>query len=188
MDQHTGQQANAAIFAANGPFRRRLLKVAGAAALALVAAWLIALVLGVLGGFELLPGLPSSSSTRSSEASSSSTRPSEASSRAQDAPAPAPVHSLRQSHHSARARAVKTASPSPVGSGTGGGSYGGGGGGGTTRSQGSDPRRSAPHSVQPPTAASTPPSTSPDPTTTTEAPADSPGSLPSGSDLPGQLP
>ena len=75
MDQHTGQHANAAIFAANGPARRRLLKAAGAVSLALLAAWLIALALGVWGGFELLPGLPSSHSTRPSEASSRTQHP-----------------------------------------------------------------------------------------------------------------
>jgi hypothetical protein len=47
MDQHPGQHANAAIFAANGPARHRLLKAASAVSLALLAAWLIALALGI---------------------------------------------------------------------------------------------------------------------------------------------
>jgi hypothetical protein len=177
MDQHTGQHANEAIFAANGPSRARLLKAAGAASLAVLAAWLIALALGVWSGFELLPGLPSSHSTR----------PSEASSRTQHPPSPAP-QSHPQSHQSTRA--VRTASPSRAGgtaSGTGSGS-GGGSGSGTTHSQGSNPKSAAPQPDQSPSTSSTPPSTSSGTTTTTQVPADSPGSLPSGSDMPGQLP
>ena len=169
MDQHTGQHANAAIFAASGAARHRLLKAASAVSLALLAAWLIALALGVWGGFELLPGLPSSHSTR----------PSEASSRTQHPPAPAPA----QSHHSARA--VRTASPSPDGSGTASGT---GSGTGTTHSQGSNPKATAPQPVQSPSTSSTPPSTSQGTTTTTGVPTDSPGNLPSGSEVPGELP
>ncbi len=171
MDERTGQHANAAIFAANGPARRRLLKAAGAASFGLLAAWLIALALGVWGGFESLPGLPNSDSTR----------PSEATSRTQDPRAPAPPQSHPQSHQSARA--VRTASPSPAGSGSGGG-----GGGGTTQSQDSNRKATAPQPVQSPSTSSTPPSTSHDTTTTTEVPTDSPGNLPSGSEVPGQLP
>lgn len=173
MDEHTGQHANAAIFAANGPSRRRLLKAAGAASFGLLAAWLIALALGVWGGFESLPGLPNSDSTR----------PSEATSRTQDPRAPAPPQSHPQSHQSARA--VRTASPSPAGSGSG---SSGGGGSGTTHSQDTNPKATAPQPVQSPSTSSTPPSTSHDTTTTTEVPTDSPGNLPSGSEVPGQLP
>jgi succinate dehydrogenase hydrophobic anchor subunit len=47
MDRHPGQHANAAIFAANGPARHRLLQAASAVSLALLAAWLIALAPGI---------------------------------------------------------------------------------------------------------------------------------------------
>lgn len=181
MDQHTGQHANAAIFAANGSARHRLLKAASAASLTLLAAWLIALALGVWGGLESLPGLPSFHSTR----------PSEASSRTQHPPAPAPAQSHPQSHPQSHqsARAVRTASPSPAGSGTAGGT-GSGSGSGTTHSQGSNPKATAPQPVQPPSTSSAPPSTSQgqDTTPTTEVPTGSPGNLPSGSEMPGQLP
>jgi hypothetical protein len=185
MDQHTGQHANAAIFAANGAARRRLLKAASAVSLALLAAWLIALALGVWGGFELLPGLPSSHSTRPSEAGSSTQHP----------PAPAPAQSHPQSHPQSQqpARAVRTAAPSPAGSGTAtgtGSGSGSGSGSGTTLSQGSNPKATAPQPVQSPSVSSAPPSTSESEvaTTTTEPPTDSPGSLPSGSEAPGELP
>jgi hypothetical protein len=173
MDQHTGQRANAAIFAANGVARRRLVKAAGAASLALFVAWLIALALAVWGGLGSLPGLPSSHSTG----------PSEARSRTQPPPASAPA----QSHQSARA--ARTASPAASGtvsgtvSGTGDGSRSG-----TTRPQGSNPKATAPQPVQSPSTSSTPPSTSQGTTPTAGVPTDSPGNLPSGSEVPGQLP
>jgi hypothetical protein len=179
MDQHTGgQHANAAIFAANGAARHRLLKAAGAVSLALLAAWLIALALGVWGGFGSLPGLPSFHSTG----------PSEASSRTQHPPAPPPPQSHPQSHQPARA--VGTASPSPAGSGTSGTGSGTDSGSGTTDSQGSNPKATAPQPVESPSTSSAPPSTSQGQgtTTTTEVPTDSPGNLPSGSEMPGQLP
>src|SRR5262245_61277493 len=183
MDLDAGQHANTAIFAANGPFRRRLLKAACAASSALLAAWLLALALGVWGGFELLPGLPGSPSTH----------PSEASSKAQHPSAPATVHSRAQTTQSGPA--VRIASHSAAGGGrnTSDGSGGRGSsdsvsGGGTTRSEGSNPNTAGPKPVQPPSAASTPPSTGPEPTTTTGVPADSPGSLPSAGEMPGQLP
>ncbi len=69
MDHSTGN-AGAAIFAAEGSTRHRLVRVGVAAGAALLAAWLIALALGVLGGFGSLPGLPSDHATGSSEASS----------------------------------------------------------------------------------------------------------------------
>jgi hypothetical protein len=160
MDQHRGQPANEAIFAANGASRRRLLRTASAAFLALLAAWLIALALGVWSGFELLPGLPGSDSTS----------PTEAGSRIQQPPAQAPAHQS--------ARAARTASPSPGGSGSGNG---------TTDPQGSSPNATAPKPVQSPSTSSAPP-TSQGTTTTTEVPPDSPGNLPGGSEVPGQLP
>jgi hypothetical protein len=184
MDQHTGQHANAAIFAANGAARHRLLKAASAVSLALLAAWLIALALGVWGGFGSLPGLPSFHSTG----------PSEASSRTQHPPAPPPAQSHPQSHPQSHqsARAVRTASPSPAGSGTSGSGTGSGSGSGsgTTDSQGSNPKATVPQPVESPSTSSAPPSTTQvqDTTTTTEVPSDSPGALPSGSEVPGQLP
>src|SRR5215204_1270643 len=107
MVPHTGQQANAAIFAANGAARHRLLKAASAASLTLLAAWLIALALGAWGGFDSLPGLPSFHSTRPSEASSTTQHP----------PPPAPPQSHPRSHPQS-ARAARTASTSPAGDGT----------------------------------------------------------------------
>jgi hypothetical protein len=175
---------------------RRLVRSASAVSLALIAAGLIA----VWGG-ELQPGLPSSNSTR----------PSEASARTQNPPAPAPAQSHPQSHQSTRA--VRTASPSPAGSGSAGGTSrrsgtasgtgsgtsngsgsgsgtSNGSGSGTTDPQGSNPKPTAPQPVQSPSTPSTPPSTSQDQgtTPTTGAPTDSPGNVPSGSELPGQLP
>jgi hypothetical protein len=183
MDQHTGQHANPAIFAANGTARHRLLKAASAASLTLLAAWLVALALGVWGGFESLPGLPSFHPTR----------PSEASPRTQHPPAPPPAQSHLQSHPQSHqpARAVRTASPSPAGSGTASGTgAGSGSGSGTTHSQGSNPKPTAPQPVQSPSTSSAPPSTShgQDTTSTTEVPTGSPGNLPSSSDSPGDLP
>jgi hypothetical protein len=55
----TSEHARAAVFAADGLGRHRLVRAATAAGVALLAAWLIALALGVLGGFDALPGLPS---------------------------------------------------------------------------------------------------------------------------------
>jgi hypothetical protein len=74
MDQPTGQ-GNAAIFAAEGSARHRLVRAAIAAGAALLAAWLIALALGVMGGFGSLPGLPSSHPRGSNEASSRTQAP-----------------------------------------------------------------------------------------------------------------
>jgi hypothetical protein len=60
MERTAGQHAQATVFAAQGPWRHRLVRAATAALLALLAAWLIALALGVMGGFGSLPGLPDS--------------------------------------------------------------------------------------------------------------------------------
>jgi hypothetical protein len=68
MTNEYGNQAETAVFAADGPGRHRLLRVALVGGSALLAAWLIALALGVLGGFAALPGLPRSSSENSSAA------------------------------------------------------------------------------------------------------------------------
>src|SRR5215212_1975474 len=66
-----GQHANAAIFAADGSARHRIVRAAIAAGVALLAAWMIALALGVLGGFGSLPSLPELHSRPSHPASSS---------------------------------------------------------------------------------------------------------------------
>lgn len=54
-----GQHVQTAIFAANGAARHRLVRAAIVAGFALLAAWAIALALGVMGGFGSLPMLPS---------------------------------------------------------------------------------------------------------------------------------
>jgi cellulose synthase (UDP-forming) len=182
---------------------RRLVTSASAVPLALLAAWLIALV----PGGELLPGLPGSQSTP----------PSDASSRTQNPPAPAPAQSHPQSHPQSHqsTRAVRTASPSPAGSGSASGTASdsgtgsdsdtasgtgsgtsNGSGSGTTDSQGSNPQPTPPQPVQSPSTGQSPSTPSPPPSTsesqsttpTTEVPTDSPGNLPSGSQGPGQLP
>jgi hypothetical protein len=60
MEPTTAEHARTAIFAANGPARHRLGRAAIAAGVALLAAWLVALALGAMGGFDSLPVLPSS--------------------------------------------------------------------------------------------------------------------------------
>jgi hypothetical protein len=70
MDQITGEQSQAAIFAADGKTRHRLVRATVAAGVALLVSWLVALALGVLGGFGSLPGLPGSQSNESHPASS----------------------------------------------------------------------------------------------------------------------
>src|SRR6266508_3325595 len=72
MGQSTGHAG--AIFAAEGSSRHRLVRAAVAGGIALLAAWVIALALGVLGGFGSLPGLPSQSSGGSHEASARTQR------------------------------------------------------------------------------------------------------------------
>src|SRR3954452_480236 len=69
MDQIAGEQTRAAIFAADGKARHRLVRAAVAAGVALLGSWLIALALGVLGGFGSLPDLPGSQSKESTTAS-----------------------------------------------------------------------------------------------------------------------
>jgi hypothetical protein len=58
------------IFAADGTARHRLVRAVVAAGVALLASWLIALALGVFGGFGSLPGLPESRSNESHTAGS----------------------------------------------------------------------------------------------------------------------
>jgi hypothetical protein len=160
-----GQHANAAIFAAQGATRQRLARAAVAAGIALVAAWLIALALGVLGGFDALPGLPSSHPKSSSEASSPAPHPA----------APA-VEVLRRS-----APAAQRSEPAPASRGSSGS--------GASTSQ-PKPAASAPTVTRAPnttsgTAATTHGQASAP--VTTGKPAGSPGNGPGGSGAPGQL-
>ena len=68
MNEITGEHSQA-VFAAHGKARHRLVRAAVAAGVALLASWLIALALGVFGGFGSLPGLPESRSSESNAAS-----------------------------------------------------------------------------------------------------------------------
>lgn len=160
-----GQQANAAIFAAQGAARQRVARAAVAAGVALVAAWLIALALGVLGGFDALPGLPSSHPKSSAEASSPAQRPA----------ASAPTV-LRHS-----APAAQRTEPAPASRGSSGG--------GATTSQ-PKPAASAPTVTRAPSTAGGTAATTHGQGSTpvaTGKPAGSPGNGPGGSGAPGQL-
>jgi hypothetical protein len=68
MNEITGEHSQA-VFAADGKARHRLVRAAVTAGVALLASWLIALALGVFGGFGSLPGLPESRSSESNAAS-----------------------------------------------------------------------------------------------------------------------
>ena len=165
MTEPAGQQASAAIFAADGPARGRLVRAAVAAGIALVAAWAIALALGVLGGFDALPGLPSAHPHSSSEASSPTRRAA--------APTPAVVHQ--------QAPAEQASPPAPAGGGSNGPS---------TRTSQPKPAASAPTITQAPSATGqTTASTHGQGSApvTTGKPAGSPGNGAGGSGAPGQL-
>jgi hypothetical protein len=69
MNQITGERSQA-IFAADGKARHWLVRAAAAAGVALLASWLIALALGMFGGFGSLPGLPESRPSESQTAGS----------------------------------------------------------------------------------------------------------------------
>src|SRR5690242_5910699 len=60
--ESSGQPVQTTIFAANGAARHRLVRVAIVAGFALLAAWAVALALGVMGGFGSLPMLPGANS------------------------------------------------------------------------------------------------------------------------------
>jgi hypothetical protein len=164
MEQHAGQQ-NTAVFAAEGSARHHIGRVAVAAAATLLAAWMIALALGVLGGFDSLPGLPSSHSKGSSEASSSS-----------------PPH--RQVEAPIRAQHVVTQTPTVSPPSPSSGSS-------QPQSHGSSPKTSSPQTVQAPTpTVATPTSHGQGAThanTTTGKPIGSPGNSAGGTGAPGQL-
>jgi hypothetical protein len=105
MDQIAGEHSQAAVFAAEGKARHRLVRITGAAGVALLASWLIALALGVLGGFDSLPGLPDSQSS-DSNAPSSQIQPAK---RSHLSPSRAPDLRERRAVHS-----MRTATPPPA--------------------------------------------------------------------------
>jgi hypothetical protein len=163
-----GQHANAAIFAARGPARSRLVRAAVAAGIALVAAWMIALALGVLGGFDGLPGLPGPHSRAANEASSP----------ARAIPAPAPPSAGRRTVTSPPA-----SDPSPA-------TTQGSSGTNVSAAPRPKPAASAPTVTQAPSpTAATSGSTHGrgSPPTATGKPVGSPGNGPDGSGAPGQL-
>jgi hypothetical protein len=162
MGQSTGHAG--AIFAADGSGRHRAVRVAVAGGAALLAAWLIALALGVLGGFGSLPGLPSASPSGGSH---------EASARTHHV-APAAVDSRREAP-------VTTVAPSAVNENSS-----------PTQSQSSTPKASGSPVAQQPTTpatstASTQGKSSTHTTQTTGKPVGSPGNGSGGSGAPGQL-
>jgi hypothetical protein len=143
-----------------------MVRVAVAAGAALLAAWLIALALGVLGGFDSLPGLPSSQSGGSHEASSRTHHPATAASGALKAQEAVPV---------------KTVAPSTVSDNSS-----------PTRSQSSTPKTSATPVAQQPSPSGTSATTShgqssTHTTQTTGKPVGSPGNGSGGGGAPGQL-
>jgi hypothetical protein len=74
MEQSAGQHPTA-VFAADGAVRHRVVRATTATGVALLIAWLIALGLGVFGGFDSLPALPGIPSKGPSEASSQAPAP-----------------------------------------------------------------------------------------------------------------
>jgi hypothetical protein len=116
MDRTLGQHASAAVFAANGPARHRILRVATGAGIALLAAWSMALGLGVFGGLDALPGLPSVHPKESHPANSQALAPAPTPALA-PAPtpafAPAPTPAPRSHSRPAGQPAAKTQQTSP---------------------------------------------------------------------------
>jgi rare lipoprotein A len=175
----TGEHGHAAIFAADGKARHRLVRVAAAAGLALLASWLIALSLGVLGGFDSLPGLTGSQSRGSNPVGirSEISHPGPA-----PAPQPQPQTRTGTQTQTKPAPPLRTSTTPPVSQAPS-----------RTRPRDSTPKTDA--VMQAPTAPST--STVPGSTpngrgqgttrTTTGKPAGSPGNAPGGSGAPGQL-
>jgi len=165
MGQSTGH-AGAAIFAAEGSGRNRAVRIAVAGGMALLAAWLIALALGVLGGFQALPGLPGAHSSPSREASS---------------PTRHAVAHARMPLTAAPAR-VRTVAPSPSGYTR------------PTSSAGSTPKPASRTATPPSTTSQSSTSLSTNgksatahATRTTGKPVGSPGSAAGGSGAPGHL-
>jgi hypothetical protein len=132
MERTAGQHAQATVFAAQGPWRHRLVRAATATLLALLAAWLIALALGVMGGSGSLPGLPDSkpsSNAANSQAQESPAGHSQATPIAQSRDAALPARganlarassdSNRTSSEPSRTTAPKAPVPKPAQSPTG---------------------------------------------------------------------
>jgi|SRR5581483_8590155 len=92
--ESAGQTAQTAIFAASGAARHRLVRVAIVAGFALLAAWAVALALGVMGGFGSLPMLPGA---RSHHAGNAGAGPA-------SAPAPAPASTVQPERSPAATR------------------------------------------------------------------------------------
>jgi hypothetical protein len=172
MDQIAGEHSQAAVFAAEGKARHRLVRITGAAGVALLASWLIALALGVLGGFDSLPGLPDSPSTGSNNAGDIQPEASR--------PKPVPrAQPQPQERHVASS--VPTPTTAPVSDPPS-----------RTRSQNSIPETTSKVRVSPTTPAPTVPATTNGrrlgtTKTTTGKPIGSPGNGPGGSGAPGRL-
>jgi hypothetical protein len=165
MEQHAGQQTSAAVFAAEGSARHHLGRIAAAAVAALLAAWMIALALGVLGGFGSLPSLPGSHSKA----------PSEASARTPHRQSAAPVQAR---HVVTQAPTTSPSQPEAPASGQ-------------THPQATSPKTSATQTVQAPTSTVTTTTSHGQSAirgpTTTGKPDGSPGNGTGGSGAPGQL-
>jgi len=163
MEHDAGHRTNGAVFSSEGSARQHLGRVGVAAAAALLAAWMIALALGVLGGFDSLPGLPSSHPKASSEASASS-------------PHRQAAATDRTRHVVTQAPTESPTSPSSVSR--------------QPQPAASTPKTTAPQAVQAPTPTVAAPVThgkSGTRTTTTGKPVGSPGNGSGGSGAPGQL-
>jgi hypothetical protein len=172
MDQIAGEHSQAAVFAAEGKARHRLVRIAGAAGVALLASWLIALALGVLGGFDSLPGLPDSPSRGSNNAGGIQPEASH------PKPVP-PAQPQTQERHVASS--VPTSTTAPVSDPPS-----------RTRSQSSTPEMTSKVRASPSTPAPTEPATTNGrrlgtTKTTTGKPIGSPGNGPGGSGAPGRL-
>jgi hypothetical protein len=164
MNQSTAN-GGAAIFAAHGSARQRIARAAIAGGAGLLAAWLIALALGVLGGFGSLPGLPSSHSSGPREASTRVHR--------QAANTPARPHATEADN-------AEVVTPTTIDTNSS-----------RSGSPSVTPKATTPKAVQPPstsTAATTTATThGKSGQTTTGKPAGSPGNGAGGSGAPGQL-
>jgi hypothetical protein len=173
MDQITGAHSQA-VFAADGKARHRLVRAAAATGVALLATWLIALALGVLGGFGSPPSVPGTQSSESNPASSQIQRVE----RSHAGPAKAPDLRERSAEPS-----VRTSTPVPASHVQT-----------PSRTQGSAPKTTSKAPVSPSAPAPTGSASNNGrglgtaKTTTTGKPVGSPGNGPGGSGAPGQLP
>jgi hypothetical protein len=172
MEQAAGQPADTSVFATDGRVRHRLVRAAAVTGVALLAAWLIALGLGVLGGFEGLPALPG--------IQSKSPEPASTHARAQRTdPRPASQPAVKARPQITPRAAASPASPSPV----------------RSTSPPASPKKTFPTNVAPSPSTPTSRASSPGTTgralgttkTTTGKPLGSPGNGPGGSGAPGKL-